>query len=166
MTLSDLQTLIEYHVWARGRMLDGVEPLAPEQFTRDLGNSFKSIQETVTHLYFADWVWLKRWQGDSPAGKVPIEQFVDVAAARRAWSEHDTKLQALVDGLGEAGVNRVFQYQMINGSSGSSPFWQMLQHLVNHGSYHRGQVTTMLRQMGVAPPKSMDMIAFYRENPR
>jgi uncharacterized damage-inducible protein DinB len=39
----------------------------------------------------------------------------------------------------------------------------MLQHLVNHGSYHRGQVTTMLRQMGATPPKAMDLIAFYRE---
>lgn len=163
MTLSDLQTLVAYHVWARGRMLDGVEPLAPEQFTRDLGNSFKSIQDTITHLYFADWAWLKRWQGDSPTGPSPIQPIQDVAAARRTWEEHDIKLRAFVDDAGEDGVDRVFEYRMLNGSSGSSPFWQMLQHLVNHGSYHRGQVTTMLRQMGVAPPKSMDMIAFYRE---
>jgi uncharacterized damage-inducible protein DinB len=52
---------------------------------------------------------------------------------------------------------------MLDGRPGATPFWQMLQHVVNHASYHRGQVTTMLRQMGVAPGRSMDMIAFYRE---
>jgi uncharacterized damage-inducible protein DinB len=41
--------------------------------------------------------------------------------------------------------------------------WQMLQHVVNHSTYHRGQVTTMIRQLGAAPPQAMDLIAFYRE---
>ena len=163
MTLQDLRTLVEYHVWSRGRMLDALEPLSAEQFTRDLGNSFKSIRDTVTHLYFADWVWLKRWQGDSPTGKPEVEPFPDVATARRTWAEHDRKLQAFLVGLGELGVERVFQYQMLNGPPASSPLGQMLQHVVNHGSYHRGQVTTMLRQIGAAPPKSEDMIAFYRQ---
>jgi uncharacterized damage-inducible protein DinB len=163
MTLQDLQTLVDYHVCARGRMLDALEPLTPEQFNRDLSSSFKSIRDTVMHLYFADWVWLKRWQGDSPTVRPVIEPFPDVATARRIWAEHDRALQALVDGLGEAGVDRVFHYQMFNGPPAASPFSQMLQHAVNHGSYHRGQVTTMLRQIGAAPPKSVDMIAFYRE---
>ena len=163
MTLQDLQTLIDFNVWARGRMLDALEPLTPEQFSRDLGSSFKSIRDTLQHLYLADWIWLKRWQGDAPAARPVIEPFPDIASARRTWAEHDRGLQALVDDLGEAGVDRVFQYQMFNGPPASSPFWQMLQHVVNHGSYHRGQVTTMLRQIGADPPKSEDMIAFYRQ---
>ena len=52
---------------------------------------------------------------------------------------------------------------MLDGSPGSAPFWQMVQHVVNHGSYHRGQLTTMLRQLGAAPAKSMDLIGYYRE---
>jgi uncharacterized damage-inducible protein DinB len=47
--------------------------------------------------------------------------------------------------------------------TGASPLWQMLQHVVNHATYHRGQVTTLLRQLGATPPKSQDLIAFYRE---
>ena len=53
-------------------------------------------------------------------------------------------------------------YTMINGDPRRSVFQNMLQHVVNHASYHRGQVTTMLRQMGAAPGKPMDLIAFYR----
>ena len=53
-------------------------------------------------------------------------------------------------------------YTMINGDARQSVFWHMLQHVVNHASYHRGQVTTMVRQLGATPPQGMDLITFYR----
>jgi uncharacterized damage-inducible protein DinB len=52
---------------------------------------------------------------------------------------------------------------LLSGQPGSTVFWQMAQHVVNHATYHRGQVTTMLRQLGVEPAQAMDLIAFYRE---
>ncbi len=60
-------------------------------------------------------------------------------------------------------VSRVLEYRLLSGQAGASPFWQMLQHVVNHGSYHRGQVTTLLRQLGAPAPQGMDLVAFYRE---
>jgi uncharacterized damage-inducible protein DinB len=57
---------------------------------------------------------------------------------------------------------RVFEFKMLSGQPASSPFAPMLQHVVNHASYHRGQVTQMLRQLGAQPAKSLDLIAFYR----
>jgi len=66
MNLQDLRTLLDYHYWARDRMFEVLEPLTREQVERDMGNSFKSIRDTVTHLYAADWVWYSRWQGVSP----------------------------------------------------------------------------------------------------
>jgi uncharacterized damage-inducible protein DinB len=71
-------------------------------------------------------------------------------------------LRAYVASRDEAGLSAVIDYRLLNGAPGATPFWQMLQHVVNHASYHRGQVTTMLRQLSAAPAKSMDMIAFYR----
>lgn len=162
MNLQDLRTLHDYHYWARDRMFEALEPLTPDQVNRDMGSSFKSIRETVTHIYAAELAWYSRWEGNSPTALLPSDQFSDLAAVRRAWSEHETKMRAFVDSLGDAGIARVFEYTLLTGQSGSSPFWQMLQHVVNHASYHRGQVTTMLRQLGAQPAKSMDMIAFYR----
>lgn len=162
MNLADLHTLLDYHYWARDRMLDAIEPLTAEQFNRDLGSSFKSVRETAVHLYAAEWAWHARWQGQSPTALMTGEALPDVAAIRRAWSEHEGKMRAFLANLGEAGIARVFDYKLLGGQPGSSPFWQMLQHIVNHASYHRGQVTTMLRQLGAQPAKSMDMIAFYR----
>ena len=159
MTFEDLRTLLDYHYWARDRLLAALDPLSPEEFTRDLGSSFKSIRDTAAHIYAADWVWYERWHGRS----FPLpsaEQFPDVASLRRAWSEHEQKMRAFVESLGEDGVNRMFGYKLLSGIEGASPFWQMLHHVVNHATYHRGQVTTMLRQIGAKPPQSMDAIGY------
>jgi uncharacterized damage-inducible protein DinB len=163
MNLQDLNTLLDYNYWARDRMYDALAPLTPEQATRNLGGSFGSIHDTVAHLFAAEVVWHRRWHGESPMSLLSGDAFPDLAAVRTAWLEHEPKMRAFVNDLGESGIGRSFEYKMFNGQPTASPFWQMLQHVVNHGSYHRGQVTTMLRQLGVAPPKSMDLIFYYRD---
>ena len=163
MTLNDLRTLLDFHYWARDRALDAVGALTPEQFTRDMGSSFKSVRDTLAHLYSAEWAWYQRWQGMSPTALLPADQFPDVESLKAAWSDHEAKMRAFLESLGDEGVSRVFDYKLLSGQAGSTVFWQMLQHVVNHGSYHRGQLTTMLRQLGAAPAKSMDLIGFYRE---
>ena len=79
MNIDDLRVLVDYHYWARDRLLQAVDALTPEQFTRDMGNSFRSIRDTLVHLYFAEWVWHMRWHGTSPVGPpFPSETFADV----------------------------------------------------------------------------------------
>jgi len=162
MDLATLRTLVDYHYWARDRLLQGVSVLTPEQFTRDMGSSFRSVRDTCAHTYAAEWAWYSRWQGTSPTALLPLDQFPDVPSLRLQWTELETKVRTFLEGLGETGIHKVFEYTLINGQPGATVFWQMLQHVVNHASYHRGQVTTLLRQLGAAPPKSMDLIAFYR----
>jgi uncharacterized damage-inducible protein DinB len=162
MNLQDLRTLLDYHYWARDRMFEALAPLTPEQANRDLGSSFKSVRDTVTHLYAAEWAWFSRWQGTSPTALLPADTFADLAGVRLAWLELEAQMRAFLEELGEAGVDRVIAFKLLSGQPGASPFWQMLQHVVNHASYHRGQVTTMLRQLGAQPAKPLDMIAFYR----
>jgi uncharacterized damage-inducible protein DinB len=162
MNLQDLHTMLDYHYWARDRMIDAIEPLTVEQYNRDLGGSFKSIRDTVVHIYAAEWAWHARWEGRPPTSLLASERYPSVASIQGAWAEHEQRMRSFLDGLGEVGVTKVFEYTLLTGAAGSSPFWQMLQHVVNHASYHRGQVTTMLRQIGAPPAKSMDMIAFYR----
>jgi uncharacterized damage-inducible protein DinB len=163
MNLQELRTLVDYHYWSRDRLLEAVERLTPEQFNKDLGNSFRSIRDTLVHLYGADRIWCDRWEGQSPRSMPDPGGFPDVASIRRAWKEQEGKVRAILERLGEQGVGQPIEYRTTGGQTQAQLFWQMLQHLVNHGSYHRGQVTTMMRQLEEAPPKSMDLIAFYRE---
>jgi uncharacterized damage-inducible protein DinB len=165
MDLAYLRLLLDYHYWARDRVLDAAAALTPEQYTRDLGSSFRSVRDTLAHLYSGEWAWYQRWQGASPTAMIPADKFPDVPALRAAWVEHEAKMRGFLDGLGSDGINRVFEYKFLDGSPRTSIFWCMLTHLVNHGSYHRGQVTTMIRQLGAPPAKAMDMIVFYRERP-
>lgn len=166
MTPDEARQLAEYHVWARERALVAAAALSPEAFLRDLGNSFGSVRDTLAHLYGADEVWLSRWRGGSPRSLPPPGRFVDLAALRTAWAQLDPDFFAFVMGLDAAGLARPLTYQAFNGQSATLTYAQMLQHVVNHGSYHRGQVTTLLRQLGAAAPQSMDFVAFLRERAR
>jgi uncharacterized damage-inducible protein DinB len=163
MTFEDLQTLLEYHYWARDRLWAVVETLPEEQLRRPLGNSFTSIFDTVVHLCGADWIWRSRWEGVSPMALPSPDAYDSLAKVRAVWEDEERRIRGIVTRLGPEGISRPIEYQGWDGRRQAQPFWQMLQHLVNHGSYHRGQVTTMMRQMNVPPPKAMDLIAFYRE---
>lgn len=161
MDFDQLQTLLDYHYWARDRLLEAVARLSPEQFTRDLGSSFPSVRDTLAHLYGAEWIWRQRWEGHSPAAQPATASISDLAMLRQLWLEEEQHVRGVVTKLGPAGVLEPLEYER-QGVRYSQPFWQLLQHVVNHGTYHRGQVTTMLRQLGATAPV-MDLVVFYRE---
>jgi uncharacterized damage-inducible protein DinB len=163
VTFEDLNTLLDYHYWARDRVLDAVEPLTAEQLLRPVGGSFTSIRDTLVHIYSADWVWCSRWGGESPTSMLDPTPFADVPAIRSAWQDLERRTRAFVNVVGPAGIGCSVAYKMMDGRPSEQVFWHLVQHMVNHGTYHRGQVTTLLRQVGAAPPRSMDLVTFYRE---
>jgi uncharacterized damage-inducible protein DinB len=128
-----------------------------------MGNSFASIRETLVHVYSAEWVWLSRWQGVSPTSPLSPDQWPDLPSLVASWRELEGKIRAVVGGVTDADINRIIEYKLLSGQPGKSPFGSMVQHVVNHATYHRGQITTMLRQMSAAPPQSTDFITFVRE---
>jgi uncharacterized damage-inducible protein DinB len=105
-------------------------------------------------------------KGERPQGLQKLDRLPDVDAARREWAELEGEMREQLARLGPEAVERTIEYQDLRGNDQSDVLWQMLQHVVNHGAYHRGQITTMLRQLDAAPPKSMNLIAFYREQNR
>lgn len=163
MNASDLRDLVDYSAWARDRLLEAVEKLTPEQYTKPMGSSFASIRDTVVHLYAAEWIWTVRLDGESPSKFPPADNFPDVASVRAKWAETEQKLRAFLAPLDDAGAAREVAYQTLSYGPGRSTIAQVIQHVANHASYHRGQVTTMLRQLGAAPAKGLDMILYFRE---
>ena len=162
MNLAYLQTLLDYHYWARDIILDAVTDLPRETFTQPVDSSFKSLRDTVAHIYAADFVWFQRWLGRTPKGLLAYDQFPDATSIRTAWKDLETETRQFVANLGEDGINKRCDYALLSGAPDTAPFWEMLVHVVNHASYHRGQVTTLMRQLGANPPKPTDMIAFFR----
>jgi uncharacterized damage-inducible protein DinB len=162
MTPEEIGLLYDYNAWANHRALDAVSALPPEQFTKPLGSSFPSVRDSLAHICGAEWVWLERFEGRSPSSLPDPSQFGDSASLGAHWAEQETRLLTFVRGLRQTDLDRVMEYKTLKFGVYRNPLWQSMQHLVNHGTYHRGQVTTMLRQLG-AQPILTDLMHFYRE---
>jgi uncharacterized damage-inducible protein DinB len=163
MTHGDLTTLLDFHYWARDRVLAAVSALTGEQYVRPLGSSFSSVRDTLVHLLSAEVNWYKRWQGVAPSRMLDPAEYPDVATLTNAWRAQETEMRSYLASLDDDGVARVLDYRALNGTPYRSAISEMFQHVVNHGTYHRGQVQTMLRQLGANPSKSLDFITYSRE---
>ena len=157
-----LKFMFQYNAWADRRVLDACAALNNEQFTRNLGSSFSSVRDTVVHLYGAEWVWNERFNGRSPSALVSGVGFPDLASIRGKLEEMDQFYIDYVSKMTQQDLDRVVTYKVFTGQEFSNPLWQSLHQLTNHASYHRGQITTLLRQLGVKPV-STDLIMYYRE---
>ncbi|HYL09634.1 MAG TPA: DinB family protein [Candidatus Acidoferrales bacterium] len=162
MTPEECRVLYDYNSWANHRTVEACTGLTVDQFLRDLGSSFRSVRDTLAHIMHGEWIWLERFQGRSPNAMPTADLYGNLDSLRARWGEIEQNLVAFVGGLQQADIDRVFEYKTISYGAGKNPMWQSLQHLVNHGTYHRGQIATMLRQLS-AKPISTDMTLFHRQ---
>ena len=161
MTVAEIRTLFDFNHWANARTLDACEALSAEEFVRPNGSSFPSIRDTLAHVHGAEWVWLERWQGRSP--KLPgARDGDDLAAIRDRWAETGRALLEFAHSRTQADLDAIHEIRTFDGALFSHALSQMMQHVVNHGSYHRGQVAAFLRQCG-HQAQGTDLIRFYRE---
>jgi len=159
--IRELRRLFAYNRWANLRMLEALEALTPEELSRDMEGSFPSVTATLVHLMGAEWVWMRRWSGSSPTAFPPSLVLDSVAAVRREWSLLWEEQQAFLADLDDEALRARVTYTRFDGSEQEQPMHEILRHVVNHSTYHRGQVATMLRQLGHTPPGT-DLVTYYR----
>jgi uncharacterized damage-inducible protein DinB len=162
VNVEDCRVLFSYNSWANRRILDACSALNDEQFTRDLKSSFGSVRDTLVHASSGEWVWIERWHGRTPAEFPKAVDYPTVESVRRRFTEIDRDLVDWVASLTDGELQQPLAYRTMAGEAQAQPLWQLLQHVANHGTYHRGQVATMLRQLGTKAV-STDLIAYYRE---
>jgi uncharacterized damage-inducible protein DinB len=148
MNRETLRDFYDYNTWANRKTLDSLEPLAAEALTAPMGGSFASIRDTVVHIIGAEWIWWQRCIGERPKGLLDPAQFPDVAACRARWKEIDDGYSSLVNG---ADLDEDVTYVNRHGNQYTYSIGKILLHNVNHSSYHRGQIVTLLRQIGAKP---------------
>ncbi|HLZ93601.1 MAG TPA: DinB family protein [Candidatus Acidoferrum sp.] len=162
MSPDEIRVLYEYNAWANRRSLSAAAALTPEQFTKPMASSFSSVRDTLAHIFGAEWIWLERFQGRSPSSLPDTTQYPDVAALGERWGEFEPRLLNFARNVTQSDLDRILEYKTLKFGAYSNPLWQSMQHLVNHGSYHRGQVTTLLRQLGASAVLT-DLMHYYRE---
>ena len=167
MDLTDLQELFRYNQWANDRVFDTVCRLTVNEFTRDLSNSFPSVRDTLTHIVWAEWIWLQRWKGTSPRQVFDATEFPHANALKARWFELKAEQHTFLGGIAVERLSAVVAYVNLQGQTWRYPLWRQMYHVVNHSTYHRGQLTTMLRQLQTAPVNT-DFLVFHDqlESPR
>lgn len=152
-----------FNTWANDRICSEVILLTEEEFLLEMKSSFKNIRETLLHIWDAQDIWLERFDGTSPS-KWPSASFngskIELIDGLMASSE---ALEARAYEYDKQQLKKKVNYTTMKGNNGTSPLYQMLLHVVNHGTYHRGQLVTMLREVGKTEIPATDLIAFYRE---
>jgi uncharacterized damage-inducible protein DinB len=126
-----------------------------------VASSFASVCGTLAHLVGAEWIWLRRWQGESPTTFPDWVATAALADLRSRLSAVEQEREALLAGMADADLDRPVSYRQLSGKAFSEPLGDLMRHVVNHSTYHRGQVATQFRQLGVKPP-STDLIVFLR----
>lgn len=160
MNLETIRALHRYNAWANQRVLDTVSRVAPADFATDLKSSYGSIRDTLTHMVWSEWIWLQRWNGLSPTLVFPPADFPNVESLRERFQYVATERSAFLRDITAERLQRVIEYRNVKGEIWRYPLWQQLHHVVNHSTYHRGQVATMLRQLG-ATPAATDLLVYY-----
>lgn len=151
-----LRELYDYNYWARDRQVEACAALTEEHFLRPMGSSFSSVRDTLAHLVIVEWIWHERWRGRSPnqvdVREFAAETFPTLAVVRDRWRVVEDKVRRYLSELSEQALRRPLTYINMKGERWTYPLGQTLFHVVNHQTYHRGQITTLLRQLGAQAP--------------
>jgi uncharacterized damage-inducible protein DinB len=166
MNLTDAKNLFSYTEWANELAMEAANNLADEHMRRDVGISHKSIFGTLVHMAGAEWIWLERWHGRSPAKAEAWslwspESCADLALLKERWNQLVEQRTRFVSELDESKLAAELPFKLLSGDPSSMPLVNQMQHVVNHATMHRGQIVGMIRQLGIEPPAT-DLLFYLR----
>lgn len=153
-----------YNAWANVRLYRMAHALPDELYRKEVGAYFKSLHGTLNHLLTTDRIWMRRLTGtgDHPDNLDAIV-FDDLASLSTARKEEDKRIIDFVGGLGESAFPEMLNYNSLNGTPQRQPRTEILAHLFNHQTHHRGQAHAILTILGVNEPEPLDLLIMLRE---
>ena len=162
MTTEEARELFGFGSWATARMFSAAEALPPEELDAPAVSSFPSLRATLAHIVGAEWIWLRRWLGESPASAPVWAGEPTLSELKSQLAAVEAERGAFLSQLTDADLRGVVAYRGADGAGFSHPLGQLMRHVVNHSTYHRGQLAAQLRQLGHTPP-STDFTRYLRE---
>ncbi len=158
-----LQNHTSYNLWANRRMTDAIRSIEPSLIDKEIKNSFPSIRKTTYHIWGVEELWWRRLHGESLA-KVPAMDFPgSYEEAVKLFLPASKNFAALVKEKDENYLQTLCTYKDTRGNTYTQPHWQIIMHCMNHSTFHRGQLITMMREVGVTTIPATDMIVYFRE---
>lgn len=161
MTAHEARTHIRYSIWASRKVLEAVRALSPEDCAKPMSVSHESIAKTLAHIYFGDAIWYSRI-ADPRYPVPPHDALPSLDFVIQEWPRLQAGWEAWAGTATDAEIARQVAFKSRFVGDAGLPAWQIVMHVVNHGTFHRGQIVAMLRQLGVKPPAT-DIVLFYYE---
>jgi len=162
LTLGEVRDLFAYNAWANRRCFAALEPLPAEAYFRDLKSSHGGLHGTLCHIVWAEQLWLNRWLAQPNPAVPQGRDLMTLAAARTRWEAIEAERAAFLAALSERRLDETMTVIPSTGGEYVHSFREMFRHAIDHSSFHRGQLVTLLRQVGATPPGT-GLIVFYRE---
>ena len=157
-----MRELFAYNAWANRRLFAALVALPAEPYFRDLKSSHGGIHGTLCHIVWAEELWLNRWLGRPNPAVAQGKDLATLEAARARWEALEAERAAFLADFDPARLDDTIEVRPSTGGAYRHTFRQMFRHAVDHSSYHRGQLVTLLRQVGATPP-STGLVVYYRE---
>ncbi len=161
VTNQEIKVLYAYNAWATNRVFEALAEVPEELCMVDLKASHGGIHGAMTHLIAAEKIWVSRWEGKPEASLLLARDVPSLAALKQIWEDVASRTARFVAKLDDRKLQSSFEYTSTEGKRYTHTYQQTLQHLVNHSTYHRGQIAILMRQVG-AQPVATDLIDFYR----
>jgi len=159
-----LVTMAHYNSWANARLYRTTSQLPDEQYRKNVGAYFKSLHGTLNHLLATDRIWMRRLTGtgEHPAklNAIVCDDLPSLTIARR---KEDERIIDFVQGLTEIQFEEPLDYQTMNGTPQKQKRREILAHLFNHQTHHRGQAHAILTVLGIDEPDPLDLLVMQRE---
>ena len=156
-----LRTHIDYTAWASTRLVQAASQLEPDELNHDFKSADHSVLGTLVHVFAADRIWLARLE-NRPQAPFVSETDHSLDVLKNDWPALYERWKNFVADLTDEKAQAVIGYTDLKGNRWNQPLWQLVQHVVNHGTPHRGQVSGFLRALGRVPPP-IDLVVYYRE---
>lgn len=166
MNLTDIRHLFDYTEWANDLAMDAAVKLSDDNLRRDVGISHRSIFGTLLHMAGAEWIWLERWNGRSPAKDQAwlswtTDSCADLTMLKERWRDLIDRRAQFISELDEERLDAELAFKLLSGDPSSMRLVDQMQHVANHATLHRGQIVGMIRQLGIEPP-STDLLFYLR----
>jgi uncharacterized damage-inducible protein DinB len=163
MTLQILQDYVEYNLWANQTIINWLKAKPVDLMTQETPSSFPTIRETLLHIWSAENIWLERLQGDQSGAFLQFTFKGDIEAVFEGLQHCSANFAQYVQSLSAGQLEETLPFRLLSGLEDARNRYQMIHHCMNHSAYHRGQVVTMARSIGLTDPPSTDQIRFFRE---
>ena len=158
--LEMIRSLYDYNEWANNHVLEAASRLSEDELSRKQGASFESVEGNLAHIVGAQVVWLSRWtSGSNPQPVAEFQKMRGLPAVRSMFERSHAGLRAFLESLTEQRLGEVLAYRDSRGNPYERVMWQLMTHVVNHGTHHRAETAMAMAALG-KPMRELDYVFF------